>query len=101
MCIHAGTHLTVPLGKLQRNKKQIWVTVMAVMGAVSISGAFAFMKRKFADYMFLKSAFVFFDFYEPRIYFFLDYLAMMILCAFAGYWIIKGLNALDSTKKGH
>ena len=48
--------------------------------------------------MFLKSAFVFFDFYEPRIFFFIDYLSIMVLCAFVGYWIIKGLTALNSSK---
>ena len=101
MSVHAGTHLTVPLDRLKRKKKQIWLAVMALMGAVSIYGIFSFTKRKLAVYMFLKSAFVFFDFYEPRIFFFIDYLSIMILCAFVGYWIIKGLTALDSAKKGH
>lgn len=101
MCLHAGTHLTIPLGKLERNKKQIWTIVMAVLAIISVYGIFAFTKRGLADYMFLKSAFVFFDFYEPRIYFFLDYLAIMILFAFTGYGITKGLTALDSQKKGH
>lgn len=101
MCLHAGTHLTIPLGKLERKKRQIWTIVIAVLAVVSVYGIFAFAKRGLADYMFLKSVFVFFDFYEPRVYFFLDYLAVMILFAFAGYWIMKGLIALDSPKKGH
>lgn len=101
MCLHAGTHLTIPLGKLERNKNQTWTIVMAGSAVISIYGIFAFVKRGLADYMFLKSAFVFFDFYEPRVYFFLDYLAVMILFAFAGYWIMNGLTALDSPRKGH
>lgn len=101
MCLHAGTHLTIPLGKLERKKKQTWTIVMAVLAVISVYGIFAFAKRGLADYMFLKSAFVFFNFYEPRLYFFLDYFAIMDLFAFAGFWIMKGLNALNSSKKGH
>ena len=101
MSVHAGTHLTVPLDSLKRKKNQVWLAVMVLMGSVSIYGIFSFTKRKFDVYMFLKSAFVFFDFYEPRLFFFIDYLSIMVLCAFVGYWIIKGLTALNSAKKGH
>ena len=96
MCIHAGTHLTVPLGKLKRNRRSTWTVVAGILSVVSLYGCYAFMKRQLADYMFMKSAFVFFDYSEPRVYFFLDYIAMMILFAFAGYLIVLGLNEIGS-----
>lgn len=102
MCIHAGTHLTVPLGKLKQNRRNTWTVVVGVLSAVSLYGCYAFVKRRLADYMFLKSAFVFFDYSEPRVYFFLDYIAMMILFAFAGYLIVMGLSKIgNGTSSDH
>ena len=39
--------------------------------------------------MFLRSAFVFFDFEEPLFLFFLDYLAVMVLFATLGFYTIR------------
>ena len=47
-------------------------------------GVFAFIQRQIGDYMFLRSEFVFFDFDEPIGYFFLDYIAVMLLFAGLG-----------------
>ena len=44
--------------------------------------------------MFLRSSFAFFDFGEPRIFFFLDYIAMMILFAAIGMMISVFLGRL-------
>lgn len=96
MCIHAGTHLTVPLGKLSRSRKPAWIVVVIILSAVSLYGCYAFIKRQLADYMFLKSAFVFFDYGEPRIYFFLDYIAIMVLFAFLGCLIVVGLAKIET-----
>ena len=49
--------------------------------------------RQFADYMFLKVPFVFFNFDEPRIYFMVDYITIMLLSAFAGYYLLKVLRS--------
>lgn len=51
-------------------------------------GVYAFIKRQLGDYMFLTSEFVFFDFEEPIAYFFLDYIAVMILFACLGHYLI-------------
>ena len=92
MCLHAGTHLSVPFEKLKRNRKSIWAVTAGILSAVSLYGCYAFLKRKLAEYMFLKSAFVFFDYGEPRLYFFFDYISMMLLFAWIGYWISVGLT---------
>ena len=63
-----------------------------MISVVSIYGAYAFVKRQFADYMFMKSAFVFLDYSEPRVYFFLDYIAVMLLFASVGYLVTSILT---------
>ena len=66
------------------------LTLMAVMTAAC--GVYAFIRRQFANYLFLKVPFVFFDFDEPRIYFMVDYISIMLLFAFAGYYLLKLLK---------
>ena len=51
-------------------------------------GAWAFVKRQIGEYLFLSSQFVFFDFEEPIGYFLLDYVAVMILFACLGHYLI-------------
>jgi len=52
-------------------------------------GAYAFIKRQIHEYMFLITEFVFFDFEESLIFFFLDYICVMILFACAGFFVMK------------
>ena len=92
MCVHAGTHLTALLSKLKKKHKGVWIAVVSSLAAVSAYGVYAFIKRQIADYMFMKSAFVFFDFSEPRVFFFLDYLAVMVLFGTLGAAITYVLN---------
>lgn len=97
LCLHAGTHLAAPLGRLKRRKQSAWISVIAALAAASVYGCFAFVKRQLADYMLLKSAFVFFDFSEPRLFFFLDYLTIMVLFAFIGCLIAAGLRSIEKS----
>lgn len=96
LCLHAGTHLTVPLGKLRRSKRSAWFVTIGALSVFSLYGCCAFVKRQFADYLFLRLAFVFFDFDEARMFFFLDYIAVMILFAFAGYGIMLVLHTAEA-----
>ncbi len=83
MSLHAGTHLGVMLPK---DKKK--TAVLGCLGAVSLYGVYAFIKRQFPAYLFLRLPFVFFDYSEPRFFFLADYLAVMLLFAMLGYGII-------------
>ena len=52
--------------------------VLQVAGVLAaLYGLYAFFHRSIPTYLFLQSQFVFFDFEEPLIFFFLDYLAAM------------------------
>lgn len=60
-------------------------------GAIATYGAYAFLQRGIPGYLFLQSQFVFFDFEEPLIFFFLDYLAAMGLFVWLGHWLTKAM----------
>ena len=99
MCIHAGTHLMAPMNRLKKSRKKVWVCMIGVFATVSVYGAYAFIKRRLFDYMFLKSQFVFFDFSEPRVWFFMDYATVMVLFMFVGLLITYGLVAASAKDK--
>ena len=82
MCVHAGTHLEKPLRKLPGAGK-------AAFALIAAYGCYAFVKRQLPAYMFLKTSFVFFDYSEPRVFFFLDYLTVMVLFALLGWGIMR------------
>ena len=82
MCVHAGTHLEKLLRKLPTAAK-------VALGLITAYGGYAFVKRRIPAYMFFRTSFAFFDYSEPRIFFFLDYLTVMILFAILGYGTIE------------
>ena len=99
LSIHAGTHLIAPLRKLHGKNRKIFVTICAIMSCISAYGCVAFIKRGFPGYMSGRTAFAFFDFSEPRIFFFMDYIAIMILSMVAGCLITYGLGRIDAKRK--
>ena len=93
MSMHAGMHIGAPLSKLKRSNEGRYKAVITALTIISAYGGYAFIKRQLPQYMFLVTRFAFFDFGEPRIYFFIDYVAIMILFAFAGFLIATKLSA--------
>lgn len=62
-------------------------------------GIYAFGKREFGGYMLLRSQFVFFDFDELILLFYLDYIAIMGLFIFVGNYVWVGLKHIGERKK--
>ena len=97
MCVHLGTHIGLIQCRVRaRTGGNAKANVTARIGdlialAAAAYGVFAFIKRQFPMYMFRQSMFVFFDFNEQRVLFFIDYAAIMVLFAFAGFLVMKGL----------
>ena len=81
MCLHLGLHGAAILRRAKRTGRRLLTTVLLL---VSCYGVFAFVRRGFPGYMFLTTRFAFFDYSEQRLYFFADYLAIMILFAVIG-----------------
>ena len=89
MSLHVGLHIAAML-----KKKPKGIGIVALL--VSFYGAYAFVKRRLPLYMTLCSQFVFFDYSEPRVFFFADYFAMMVLFAVAGYFIARRLRKIHA-----
>ena len=99
LSVHAGTHLTASLTKLRRNRRGAFTLLIMALAAVSLYGAYAFVKRGFPEYLFAKTMFAFFDYSEPVLLFLLDYLAVMAACMMIGWLLPSGLNRIRAGKK--
>ena len=93
MALHLGIHWNTMMrfaGRICRKPSRARRILLRVIGAcIAVYGMYAFVRRGFSEYMFLRTQFVFFDFNEPLIYFFLDYLAIMGLFIWVGYFLTK------------
>ena len=99
LSIHAGTHLSPMFNKLKKQKKAVWITAYTIAVFWAVYGCYAFVKRDIPTYMFMRSMFVFFDFSEPRIYFFLDYISAAVPFMMIGLIIVKGLTNKKNKKE--
>lgn len=103
MSVHFGLHWGMMIGIVKKHfqkqqKKIVWGFRLAALLLVGY-GAFAFIKRDIGNYMVLKHHFVFFDFEEPLIFFLLDYIAVMALFVFIGYYLTLILKWYSQKKK--
>lgn len=95
MSLHLGLHwnmILVMLRKTARIKsgsKVRSITAFIVGLVIAGYGVWAFIGRDFPTYLFLKSEFVFLDYSEPKILFYIDYLALMGLCIFIAHYSTK------------
>jgi hypothetical protein len=62
---------------------------------IAIYGIYVFIKYDFISYLFLQNLFVFFDYDQPLILFLLDYISMIGLFVFVGYYLTKLLQKLE------
>lgn len=96
MSFHAGTHGGRMLSKIK--KKPIKISVYVVLAAVSAYGVYAFVKRKIYEYLLLQTAFVFFDTSKLFLFFYLDYLAVMVLFMTLGFLTVNLLSKRKNKK---
>ena len=99
MSLHLGLHWGAIAAAARGSKKEItsvpnrilWVAA----AAIALYGAYAFVKRHIGDYLLLRAHFLLLDAAEPLAFFFLDYLAIMVLFVFIGYCAAKLLKRVD------
>lgn len=84
-------HLSLHWGMLLNTARRFAVTqtkgFRALGALIALYGAYAFWKRGFPGYLLLRTHFLFLDYEEPILLFFLDYLAVMglfVFCAHCG-----------------
>ena len=96
---HLGLHWGILLGAVRKaggNKvpSALRTTVLRVLAAgISAYGVFAFLRHHIADYLFLRSHFVFFDYEQPPVLYILDLLAMMGLWIALSYYLGRALRS--------
>lgn len=99
---HLGLHWSMMMGTVRKaagikGRSAVRTAVLRVLALLLAGfGVYAFGKNQIADYLFLKSQFVFFDFSQPPVQFFTEYLAMMGLFATVSYYLGR---ALQKSKK--
>ncbi len=104
MSLHLGLHWNMVLGTIKRKKTVVsrYVHVVCfILGlAVALYGTWVFVKRDFSTYLFLKNEFVFLDYEESKILYYLDYLFLMGTCIFISHYIGKILRLFKRKKEG-
>ena len=104
MSLHLGLHWNVVLGAVKRKfsaaPNGVRYLSVGVGLAVALYGAWVFVKRDFATYMLLQSEFVFLDYEEVKILFYLDYLSLMGTCIFISHYAGKFLRPLKRKEGG-
>lgn len=103
MSIHLGFHWSMMMGmakKLFRKSSPVRQRAGRILAfLIAGYGIYAFAKRGIGDYMLLRSHFVFFDYEEPLLFFYIDYIAVMGLFIFLGYYVCAGLRKIGGNGK--
>lgn len=98
MGLHLGLHWSMFLSiadkkfKTKSASKIRSVICFSAGALIACYGAYVLIKRDFFTYMFLKSEFVFLDYEETKILFYLDYFALMGLCVFVMHYFSRILK---------
>ena len=101
MSFHTGLHGGM---LLKMAKKTFHISSLPRYGNIMIKmlvfsiwayGIYAFIHRQLGEYMLLKTQYVFFDFSEPLLFFMTDYISIMFMGVFSGYY---GLMVLMGRK---
>lgn len=105
MALHLGLHWNMILGMARRAAggkpagKARRVVCSLLAGLLTVYGLAAFFRRSLPSYMLVQTQFVFFDYAEPPLLFYLDYLAMMGACIFLVHWLGKALRPKPNLPK--
>ena len=98
LSLHLGLHADIWLNRLKK-KKAAFIPLAVVLTMIAAFGAYAFITKRIYEYMFLQTQFVFFDFDKPLILTFGEYLSIIVLFAWIGYWMKELLKLTNSAVK--
>lgn len=98
MSVHLGFHWGVVVSMVRKTagerkipKSVLWILRMIAL-AIAGYGAVCFYKANIISYLFLKNQFAFFDFEQSAVSVFSEYMAMMGLWVFVGYYFMKVIS---------
>lgn len=90
--LHLGMHWNkfIKAIKIKKQLSTYLPTLLFILSIIiALYGGYAFIKRDFFTYLFLQSEFVFMDFNEFSLFFYIDYLAILGLCIFIVHYGTK------------
>lgn len=98
MSVHLGFHWSMMMGMAKKffpkpSAVRKWVLRILAL-VIAGYGVYAFIRRDIGIYMLLRSHFVFFDYEEPLVFFYLDYIAVMGLFIWSGNYVCVGLRMI-------
>lgn len=107
MSVHLGLHWNMFLSFTKRktgvikpsNVRRLILFLISLL--IASYGVFVFINRGFPTYLFLQSEFVFLDYDEPVLSFYLDYFCLMGLWVFVAHYLSKGLKKLQKGSKSN
>ena len=106
MALHLGLHWSMVLGRFRKaarlkGSSRTRTLVLRLAGAAAaVYGLSVFVRRDLLNYMLLRTQFVFLDYSEPLLLFYLDYLAMMGFFIFAAHFLSILLKKRASARQG-
>lgn len=92
MALHLGMHWGIFMGvarkkfRIRKASQRRSVVLFFVSAAIALYGLTVFAKRNLLTYILVQTQFVFLDFEEPALLFYLDYLAMAGTCIFLSHY---------------
>lgn len=96
MSIHLGLHWNMVISGMKlKDRTSRFPYLLPVLGAcIAAYGIFVFIRRDFPTYLLLGSEFVFLDYEESRLLFYLDYISLMGLCIFISHYGARAIRRL-------
>ena len=98
MSFHLGLHADLWLNQLKK-RKAAFILLAIALTLIAAFGTYAFITNRLYEYLFLQTQFVFFDFDKPLILTFAEYLSMIVLFAWIGYWLRSLFKWLKKTDR--
>lgn len=93
MSLHIGLHWNIFLNRIDKqflnNRRKLKVIFCMLSWGLILFGFYSFIKRQIWNDLFLLIEFKFFDFEESAVFFFISYIAIMILFIGLAYYISK------------
>lgn len=105
MGVHLGLHWDMFIGMAKRKagspigSKAMAAAASMIAAAISIYGAYVLFKRDLFTNLLLRNEFVFLDYEEPALLFYIDYFAVMGLCIFIAHYLLKLLRMIDKRRE--
>ena len=99
MSIHLGMHIEQIWKSIKRKRSKPSIALYIFFGILAAVGVYAFIKLKFADYIFGRVQFVFIDSSASAILTILEYLCVMVLFSEVGYWLNKAVMKCKKNDK--